>query len=114
MMLKYLPYVLLIAAVTAVLYAWGLYRSSRQERDLLDVLYGKGERLVLRELKKGARSKKELTQALGGIKASLFYSKNRVQVQDPKAFADNLLSAMCDKKLIVAGRKGGSDYYRLP
>ena len=27
-MLKYLPYVLLIAAVTAVLYAWGLYRSS--------------------------------------------------------------------------------------
>ena len=40
-MLKYLPYVLLFAVATAIIYGWGLWRSMRQGQDLSNMLCSK-------------------------------------------------------------------------
>ena len=36
--LKYLPYVLLFAVATMIVYGWGLWRASRQNQDLANML----------------------------------------------------------------------------
>ena len=36
--LKYLPYVLLFAVATMIVYGWGLWRTSRQNQDLANML----------------------------------------------------------------------------
>ena len=41
-MLKYIPYVLLFALVTMIVYAWGMWRSMRQQQDLSNMLSAKG------------------------------------------------------------------------
>ena len=41
-MLKYIPYILLFALVTMIIYAWGLWRSMRQQQDLSNLLSAKG------------------------------------------------------------------------
>ena len=35
--LKYLPYVLLFAVATMIVYGWGLWRTSRQNQDLANI-----------------------------------------------------------------------------
>lgn len=40
--LKYLPYVLLFAVATMIVYGWGLWRASRQNQDLANMLSAKG------------------------------------------------------------------------
>ena len=40
--LKYLPYVLLFAVATMIVYGWGLWRTSRQNQDLANMLSAKG------------------------------------------------------------------------
>ena len=41
-MLQYIPYVLLFALATAVIYIWGLWRSMRQKQDISNMLSAKG------------------------------------------------------------------------
>lgn len=41
-MLKYIPYVLLFALATTIIYAWGLWRSARQNQELSNLLASKG------------------------------------------------------------------------
>ena len=56
-MLKYIPYILLFALVTMIIYAWGLWRSMRQQQDLSNLLSAKGISKVKKALKKnGAMS----------------------------------------------------------
>ena len=40
--LQYIPFVLLFAAATALIYGWGLWRSQRQQQDLSNLLFSKG------------------------------------------------------------------------
>ena len=40
--LKYLPYVLLFAVATMIVYGWGLWRTMRQGSDLANMLSSKG------------------------------------------------------------------------
>ena len=51
--LKYLPYVLLFAVATMIVYGWGLWRASRQNQDLANMLSAKGISAVKKVLKKG-------------------------------------------------------------
>ena len=41
-MLHYIPYVLLFALATALIYGWGMWRSARQKQDLSNMLSAKG------------------------------------------------------------------------
>ena len=60
-MLKYIPYVLLFALATMIIYAWGLWRSVRQNQDLSNLLASKGVAKVRKALRKNkALTLKEL------------------------------------------------------
>ena len=108
-MLKYVPWVLAIAVVTAVIYAWGLYRGQNQSRDLMAQLYDKCSAKVMKALKQqGVITKKEIEALIDNTTASLFYSKNRVKVEKPKAFAADLIKRMEEHNLIKQGDKAGS------
>lgn len=41
--LSYLPYVLMFAAATMIIYGWGLVKSQRAAKDDTKLLYSKGE-----------------------------------------------------------------------
>lgn len=50
--LQYIPFVLLFAAATALIYGWGLWRSQRQQQDLSNLLFSKGVSRIQKALKK--------------------------------------------------------------
>ena len=41
-MLKYIPYVLMFAVATMIIYGWGLWRTMHQKQDLSNMLCSKG------------------------------------------------------------------------
>ena len=54
-MLQYIPFVLLFALATAILYVWGMWRAMRQKQDLSNMLSAKGISRVKKALKKAGR-----------------------------------------------------------
>lgn len=107
-------YILAFAIVTAILYIWGVNKSKNKQRDLLRALYEKAELIVVRSLKKkDAMTKAEIDAALVDIKASLFYSKSKIQIQDPALFSEHLLNDMCKKGRLRRERLDNQDVYSL-
>ena len=91
-------WVLAFAVVTMIIYGWCLVKSSRQQDDLLAILYRKGEAAIRRALKKkGPMMRAQLEEGLAGIRASLFYTKNRAVVRDAHTFAGQLLESMTQR-----------------
>ena len=63
--LQYIPFVLLFAAATALIYGWGLWRSQRQQQDLSNLLFSKGVSRIQKALKKQKQlSRQELEEAV--------------------------------------------------
>ena len=94
-MVKIVLGILAFALVTAVLYVWGLRRSATQASDLERNLLSKGAARVLKYLKTHETiSKAETAELVKGLRASLPWSRQRVAVEDPKAFAERLLEFM--------------------
>ena len=76
--LHYLPYVLLFAAATAFLYGWGLWRASRQQQDLANLLASKGVAKVKKTLKKnGPMTSRELEAAVKDLTAKQPFCRER-------------------------------------
>lgn len=99
--LSYVPYVLLFALVTALIYAWGLWRARNQSRDLNSLLSAKGISRIRKALKKnGPMTRKELESVVSGLSARQPFSRNGIGVNDPKKFLDSLLPYMLKQKLI--------------
>ena len=113
-MIKYILYVLLFAIATMIIYTWGLIKTRNQSRDLLNILYSKSEKAILNALKnKGSLSRKEIEKELINIKASQFYSKNKLAINDPKTFSKSLIDTMMKKNLIVKNDLDGTIKYIL-
>jgi hypothetical protein len=113
-MLQYLPWVLLMALTTAIVYAWGLSKKQNQSRDLMAILYDKCSAKVIKALKKnGSMTKDQLEDLLDHTTASLFYSRNRVAVQDPEQFTKSLLQMMEEHHMIRQGTGEDSGKYLL-
>ena len=53
-MLKYIPYVLMFAVATMIIYGWGLWRTMHQKQDLSNMLCSKG----ISKVKKALADKK--------------------------------------------------------
>lgn len=76
--------ILLFALATAVLYVWGLKKSMTQEADLERILLNKCAGTVVKYLRKhGSITQKEMPPLIQGVRAGMFWSKNRIRVQDP-------------------------------
>lgn len=103
--------ILLFAVVTAVLYLWGLRKSMTQARDLEHILLSKCSARVVKAL--GSReviTRKEIARQIQGVRAGLFWSRHRLEVQDAGAFADKLILYMKGQHLL---EDAGDGRYRL-
>ena len=112
--LQYIPFVLLFAAVTALIYGWGLWRSQRQQQDLSNLLFSKGVSRIQKALKKQKQlSRKELEEAVKDLYAKQPFSSERIQITDPKQFLDSLLPYMLRQHLISEIRQNHQTYYMI-
>lgn len=103
--------ILLFAAVTVVLYLWGLRKSMTRQRDLEQILLSKCAARVVHYLKKnGTISQKEIARQIQGVKAGLFWSRSRMQVQDAAAFTGKLTRYMVEQHWL---EEAGGGRYRL-
>lgn len=107
-------YILLFAGVTAVLYTWGLIKSQRQEGELINSLWHKGQRVAMKAIARGGKqTRSQLERRLQGLSVSLFYSKNRLSVQDAGTFAQILLQNMVERGLLLIEDGNQVQYYSL-
>ena len=107
--LQYIPFVLLFAAATALIYGWGLWRSQRQQQD-----FSKGVSRIQKALKKQKQlSRQELEEAVKDLYAKQPFSSERIQVTDPKQFLDSLLPYMLRQHLISEIRQNHQTYYMI-
>lgn len=112
--LHYIPYVLLFAAATMIIYGWGMWRSMRQQQDLSNMLSSKGISHIKKSLRKnGAQTKKELESAVKGLTAKQPFSREQIGVTDAKQFLDSLLPYMIRQKMIIEEKENGRIVYRL-
>lgn len=112
--LHYLPYVLLFAAATAILYGWGLWRASRQQQDLENMLASKGVSRVRKALKKnGPMTSRELESAVKGLTAKQPFSQEQIGVTDPAKFLGSILPYMVKQRMITEEKSSGKIIYRI-
>ena len=77
--------ILLFAAATAVLYAWGLSKSMRQQQDMTrNLLHACGSRVVKYLKKHDTITEKQIAKEIEGVRIGQFWSKKKLQVQDGK------------------------------
>lgn len=108
--IHYLPYILLFAVATMLIYGWGLWRSLHQGQDLNNLLTSKGISKIKKELKKnGKMTKKELADSVKGLTAKQPFSKKCIGVTNPMQFLDSLLPYMERQEMIT--KKG--KYYTI-
>lgn len=113
-MLKYIPYVLLFALVTMIIYAWGLWRSVRQNQDLSNLLASKGVAKVKKALRKNkALTLEELEPYVKDLTAKQPFSSQQITVTDPRQFLDSILPYMIRQKMITETKEDNKILYRL-
>jgi len=102
--------ILLFAAATAILYAWGLSKSMTQQEDSLAMLRNKCANLVLKKMKQeGTLTKKQVEELIAGVRAGMPWSRQKAVVQDPKAFAEAVLRFLEEQAYI---ERSGNGYRR--
>lgn len=80
-MLKYIPYVLMFAVATMIIYGWGLWRTMHQKQDLSNMLCSKGISKVKKALKKNkSLTKKELEPFVKDLTAKQPFNSERIGV----------------------------------
>ena len=113
-MLKYIPYVLLFALATMIIYAWGLWRSVRQNQDLSNLLASKGVAKVRKALRKNkALTLKELEPFVKNLTAKQPFSRQQLAVTYPEEFLESILSYMIRQKMIIENKEENRTVYRL-
>ena len=113
-MLKYIPYVLLFALATMIIYAWGLWRSARQNQELSNLLASKGVARVKKALRKNkALTLKELEPFVKDLTAKQPCSRQQIAVTDQKEFLGSILPYMIRQKMITENKDGSQTVYQL-
>ena len=108
-LIHYLPYILLFAVATMLIYGWGLWRSMHQNQDLNNLLTSKGISRIKKELKRnGKMTKKELSDCVKDLTAS-----QPIGVTNPNQFLDSLLPYMERQEMISKSKQNGKVYYDL-
>ena len=113
-LLHYLPYLLAFMAVTAVLYAWGLYRAQTAARDDAVLLKAKGVARVRRAVKKqGSCTQTQLRETVRDLSAGRPFSRRRIAVTDPDPFLKEVLDYMVDQRILSVRQERGENVYSL-
>ena len=102
-------YILLFAIATIIIYTWGLIKEKNKSNDLLDLLYNKSYKAVLTAFKtKKTLSKKDIENEILNLKASLFYSKDKLVIKDPSHISKILIGKMLKDGVIEKTTNGYS------
>lgn len=113
-LLHYLPYLLAFMVITAVVYAWGLYRAQTAARDDAALLKAKGVTRVRRAVKKqGSCTRDQLRKAVTDLSAGRPFSRRRIAVTDPDSFLKDVLAYMVDQRILSVKQERGEDVYSL-
>ena len=111
--LKYLPYVLLFAVATMIVYGWGLWRTMRQGSDLANMLSSKGISKVKKTLKKnGPMTRTALEPYVKDLTAKQPFMQEQINVTDPRQFLDSILPYMVKQKMITEEKVNGKIVYQ--
>lgn len=110
--LKYLPYVLLFAVATMIVYGWGLWRTMRQGSDLANMLSSKGISKVKKTLKKnGPMTRTALEPYVKDLTAKQPFMQEQINVTNPRQFLDSILPYMVKQKMITEEKVNGKIVY---
>lgn len=110
-MIKYIIYILLFALATVIIYSWGIIKSQNKQKDLMSILYSNGQKKIIKKLKQNETiSKSDIENTVKDLKASLFYSKNKIVVTDAKLFSKNLIQIMLENGIIEESTKNSKIY----
>lgn len=103
--------IFLFAAVTALLYIWGLRKSMSQQEDLNRILLNRcGNKIVKYLRHHESMTEAEIAREITGVKAEEFWSKRRLVVKDPKKLTKQVVAFLLDQQYIELVSKGT---YRL-
>ena len=112
--LKYLPYVLLFAVATMIVYGWGLWRTMRQGSDLANMLSSKGISKVKKTLKKnGPMTRTALEPYVKDLTAKQPFMQEQINVTNPRQFLDSILPYMVKQKMITEEKMNGKIVYQI-
>ena len=99
--MKYIIYILMFAAATVIVFSWGIIKEQNKSRDLMNQLYKKAENNVVKAFKrKDVLSRKDIENEVKNVKASLFYSRDKMVVQNPRSFTKSLINTMINNNEI--------------
>ena len=99
--MKYIIYILMFAAATVIVFSWGIIKEQNKSRDLMNQLYKKAENNVVKAFKrKDVLSRKDIENEVKNVKASLFYSRDKMVVQNPRSFTKALINTMINNNVI--------------
>ena len=102
--LKYLPYVLLFAVATMIVYGWGLWR----------MLSSKGISKVKKTLKKnGPMTRTALEPYVKDLTAKQPFMQEQINVTNPRQFLDSILPYMVKQKMITEEKVNGKIVYQI-
>lgn len=105
--MKYIVYILMFALATVVIFSWGIIKEQNKSKDLMNQLYKKAETKVLKAFKKkDVLTRRDIENEVKGIKASLFYSKDKMVVQNASSFTKNIINTMIGRNLIEKTNDG--------
>ena len=112
--IHYIPYVLLFALATAIIYAWGLWRTMKQQQDLSNILSAKGVAIIKKTLRKNVPMNRNTLQSMvNELTVNLPFSREQIAVTDPKQFLDSVLPYMVKQRIITEEKENGRTVYRL-
>ena len=96
---------------TAILYLWGLKKSATQAQDLERILLSKCAYKIVRAMKqKPLIDQKWIAEQVSGMKAGLFWSRQRIQVNNPQEFSKKVIAYMLEQQMLEDA--GGLRYKR--
>ena len=99
--MKYIIYILMFAAATVIVFSGGIIKEQNKSRDLMNQLYKKAENNVVKAFKrKDVLSRKDIENEVKNVKASLFYSRDKMVVQNPRSFTKSLINTMINNNVI--------------
>ncbi|MCT4509337.1 MAG: hypothetical protein N4A48_11410 [Tepidibacter sp.] len=113
-MVSFIFKIILVAITFTFLLSWGYIKQQRKNEELLNKLYKKIENKIMSEFnKKEKLTIKDIENLIKGTKASLFWSKNKITVTDPRLFIKNLIKDMLSKGLIIEIIDNNSRVYKV-
>ena len=113
-LLHYLPYLLAFMVITAVVYAWGLYRAQTADRDDKALLESKGaSRIPRARREKGPMTRAQLRPRVEGLTASHPLFQRGIAGTDPDPVPDALLTYLVEQRFVSVRKERGTELYEL-